>query len=110
MKNWLATVAVRCARRQLRRRKLRTFVGLDTASHSMELADTDISPERKALLSKVYTILDGISVEQRLAWTLRYVEGEKLERVAERCSCSLATAKRRIASAHYKIQAELNNG
>lgn len=110
MKNWLATVAVRCARRQLRRRKLRTFVGLDTATHSMELADNDISPEQKALLAKVYTILDGISVEQRLAWTLRYVEGEKLERVAERCSCSLATAKRRIASAHDKIQAELNNG
>lgn len=110
MKHWLATVAVRCARRQLRRRKLRTFVGLDTAAPSLELADTDISPERKALLVKVYAILDGISVEQRLAWTLRYVEGEKLERVAERCNCSLATAKRRIAAAHDKIQAELSHG
>jgi RNA polymerase sigma-70 factor (ECF subfamily) len=48
-------------------------------------------------------------VEHRVAWTLRYVEGEKLERVAEHCGCSLATAKRRIAAAHAKIQSELED-
>jgi RNA polymerase sigma-70 factor (ECF subfamily) len=109
-KSWLAIIAVRTARRQLRRRRLRTFVGLDTLPPPLELRDQGMSPERRALLSRVYQALDRISVEQRLAWTLRYVEGEKLEQVAEHCACSLATAKRRIATAHARIQGELEDG
>jgi RNA polymerase sigma-70 factor (ECF subfamily) len=69
-----------------------------------------MSPERRALLSRVYQVLDGMDVDQRLAWSLRYVEGEKLEQVAEHCGCSLATAKRRISAAHARIQAELEDG
>ena len=109
-KSWLAIIAVRTARRQLRRRRLRTFVGIDTLAPSLELRDQGMPPERRALLSRVYRVLDHIPVEQRLAWSLRYVEGEKLEQVADHCGCSLATAKRRIASAHARIQAELDDG
>jgi len=109
-KSWIAIIAVRTARRQLRRRRMRSFVGLDALPQPLELRDQGMSPERRALLSRVYQALDGVGVEQRLAWTLRYVEGEKLEQVAEHCGCSLATAKRRIASAHAKIQAELDDG
>ena len=109
-KNWLATIAVRTARRQLRRRRLRQFVGLDQGGPALELPDPQISPEKRALLSRVYEILDRMGVERRLAWTLRYVEGEKLEVVAERCSCSLATVKRRIASAQALLLAEMDDG
>ena len=110
LKGWLATIAVRAARKQLRRRRLRSFVGIDVLSPALELRDTAMSPERRALLARVYAALDRIPVEQRLAWTLRYVEGEKLERVADQCGCSLATAKRRIGAAHARIQAELIDG
>jgi RNA polymerase sigma-70 factor (ECF subfamily) len=109
-KNWLATIAVRTARRQLRRRRLRQFVGLDNGGPALELPDPQISPEKRALLSRVYEILDSMGVERRLAWTLRYVEGEKLEVVAERCGCSLATVKRRIASAQALLLAEMEDG
>jgi RNA polymerase sigma-70 factor (ECF subfamily) len=109
-KSWLAIIAVRTARRQLRRRRLRVFIGIDTLAPSLELRDTGMSPERQALLARVYNVLDKLSVEQRLAWTLRHVEGEKLEQVAEQCGCSLATAKRRIASAHARIQSEMDDG
>jgi RNA polymerase sigma-70 factor (ECF subfamily) len=109
-KNWLATIAVRTARRQLRRRRLRQFVGLDHGGPALELPDPQISPEKRALLSRVYQILDSMGVERRLAWTLRFVEGEKLEVVAERCGCSLATVKRRIASAQALLLAEMDDG
>lgn len=109
-KNWLATIAVRTARRQLRRRRLRQFVGLDSGGPALELPDPQISPEKRALLARVYEILDDMGVERRLAWTLRYVEGEKLEVVAERCGCSLATVKRRIASAQALLLAEMEDG
>ncbi|MDD9944245.1 MAG: sigma-70 family RNA polymerase sigma factor [Myxococcales bacterium] len=110
VKGWLATIAVRTARRQLRRRKLKAMVGLDDRAVALELEDPSLSPEGRALLSRVYEVLDTISVDQRLAWTLRHIEGEKLEDVADRCGCSLATAKRRIAAAHARIQAEFDHG
>lgn len=110
IKHWLATVAVRTARRQLRRRKVRAFVGLDTgAAEGIEIASGGVSPEQRALLAKVYEVLDTIGVEQRLAWTLRHVDGEKLDQVAARCGCSLATAKRRIAAAQARLQAEFDD-
>lgn len=108
-RGWLATVTVRKARRILQRRRMRAFVGFDTAAAGPELRDRGVSPEQRALLARVYETLDRIPVDQRLAWTLRHVEGERLEAVAERCGCSLATAKRRIAAAHARIQTELDD-
>jgi len=108
-RGWLATVTVRKARRMLQRRRVRSFVGLDTAVSSPELRDQGVSPEQRALLARVYETLDQLPVDHRLAWTLRHVEGERLEAVAEKCGCSLATAKRRIAAAHARIQTELDD-
>ena len=108
-KSWLATLTVRAARHQLRRRRLRQFVGLDDRPHAVELRDPALSPEKRALLERLYGILDTLPVEQRLAWTLRHVEGEKLERVATCCGCSLATAKRRIIAAQARLQVELED-
>jgi RNA polymerase sigma-70 factor (ECF subfamily) len=34
-----------------------------------------------------------------VAWSVRHLEGETMERVAELCGCSLSTAKRRVQSA-----------
>lgn len=109
IKGWLSTIAVRTARRRLRMRRVRNFVGMDTPQ-AQALPQPGSTPEENALLARVYTLLDQVSVDKRLAWTLRYVEGERLERVAERCGCSLATAKRRIAATHQFLQAELANG
>jgi RNA polymerase sigma-70 factor (ECF subfamily) len=109
-KNWLATIAVRTARRQLRRRRLRQFVGLDDHVQTLEVNDPGMSPEQRALLSRVYEILEAMPIERRLAWTLRHIDGEKLEQVAERCGCSIATAKRRIVAAHAQLLAEIDDG
>jgi RNA polymerase sigma-70 factor (ECF subfamily) len=109
-KSWLSVVAVRAARRELRRRRVRQFIGLDTPTPPFELQDHGLSADKRSLLSRVYEVLDHMDVDDRLAWTLRHIEGEKLEQVAERCGCSLATAKRRIAAAHTRLQTELHGG
>jgi RNA polymerase sigma-70 factor (ECF subfamily) len=109
VKGWLATIALRTAHRQLRRQRLRPFVGLDDRAVA-ELSAPGVSPENYALLARVDEILAGLPVKRRLAWTLRYVDGEKLELVAERCGCSLTTAKCWIASTHAHLQAEMGGG
>jgi len=110
IRGWLATVAVRTARRRLRTRRLRGAVGLDDECDYGDIASGEASPEQRAILASVYQVLDGLPVNQRLAWTLRYIEGERLERVAELCGCSLATAKRRIKAAHDVIREAVGHG
>ena len=106
-KGWLARIAIRHARATLRRRRLRQFVGLSVLADYYAVAP-GATAEDKALLVRIYTHLETLPANQRIAWTLRYVEGEKLQSVAELSDCSLATVKRRIASADASIRALLN--
>jgi RNA polymerase sigma-70 factor (ECF subfamily) len=103
LKGWLATVTVRVAGRRLRRRRLRLLLGLDRFPGYLELASPDAPPDQRAMIARVYLLLDRIPVRERLAWTLRHVEGEPLDEVARLCGCSLATAKRRIAAARARL-------
>jgi RNA polymerase sigma-70 factor, ECF subfamily len=109
MKGWLATVTVRTARRRLKMRRVKMFLRLDDDPDYGNVAAPGASPEEKALLSRIYAVLDGLPVDQRLAWTLRYVEREQLDDVARLCDVSLATAKRKIAAAQQAISATLGD-
>lgn len=102
-KGWLATVTVRKASLKLRRRRLRGFFGLDERPDYERIA-VGASQEQSVLLGQVYRVLDGLPVQLRVPWVLQRIDGEPLERVAEVCECSLATAKRRIADAQARIE------
>ena len=107
-KGWVATITVRVCAKRLHGRRLRrllvpawtTEVELD----EFEIPKEGLSPEEQVWLKHVYAVLRDISVPLRVAWTLRYLEGERLEHVAKMCRCSLATAKRRISRAHQLIR------
>jgi len=101
---WLARVTVRAARQRLRKRRLRTFLGLDEPTTYDAVIDRSATAEQRALVARVYRVLDGLPANQRIAWSLRYIEGEALEDVASLSGCSLATAKRRIAAAAQEIE------
>ncbi len=107
LRAWLTTVTARMARRRLRTRRLRRMLHLGDAPECLELADQSASPRQRALLAEVYRVLDELPIEERLAWTLRLVEGQSLPEVAQNCGCSLATVKRRVASAQRAISEAL---
>jgi RNA polymerase sigma-70 factor, ECF subfamily len=107
---WLMKVTVRLAWRRLRMRHWRVALGFDGSYDYAEVAGQGrVSPEDAAFLAEVYRILDRMPAGERLAWSLRHVDGERLEDVAERCACSLATAKRWIAAAQARIGKEIGH-
>jgi RNA polymerase sigma-70 factor, ECF subfamily len=107
---WLMKVTVRLAWRRLRMRRFRVALGLDGACDYAEIAHSGrLSPEDGAFLAEVYRILDRMPAGERLAWSLRHVDGEQLEDVASRCACSLATAKRWIATAQARLAKEIGH-
>jgi RNA polymerase sigma-70 factor (ECF subfamily) len=107
---WALSIAVSLVRKRLRRAKLLQWVGLDTLhTEPLELQARDgLSVEARGELAVLDTILKKLPTEHRLAWSLRHVEGEKLEEVARSLGKSLATTKRYIAAAERTISAHVN--
>lgn len=107
-KGWLITIAVNLARTRLRVRKLRQRLGLAVPGVALEVADPSLSPDERVLVAQMNRVLDRLPVNQRIAWTLRHVEGMALDEVAFHCECSLATAKRWIAAAQATLEEALS--
>ena len=98
---WLGSIVVRLVRTRLRRRRFLGSLGLANPE-PIELdavASPNADPESRVLLAQVYSLLQTLPADERIAWTLRYVDRHRLDEVAELCGCSLATAKRRILRA-----------
>jgi RNA polymerase sigma-70 factor, ECF subfamily len=108
-RGWLATVTTRLVRRRLRRRRFRMLFH-SGAHRQEEVPAPGATPEQRAVLARVYEVLESLPTDQRLAWSLRYLEGEPLDAVAAACGCSLATAKRRVSAAKNVIDEVFGDG
>lgn len=107
LRPWLMQITVSLVRRRLRRRRLLGFVGLNRSEADAPLdalASEALDPEACAELAALDRALAALPAEDRIAWVLRYVEGEAMEDVAFACGCSLSTAKRRIAAADTRVR------
>ncbi|HEX2659968.1 MAG TPA: sigma-70 family RNA polymerase sigma factor, partial [Polyangia bacterium] len=85
VKGWLATITVRVVRQQLRRRRVRRLFGLDAANEYADTIDPAASPVDRLMVRTIYRILDEVAVEDRIAFSLHHMEGERLEEVARLC-------------------------
>jgi RNA polymerase sigma-70 factor (ECF subfamily) len=106
-RGWLRLVTVRIVRRRLRRRRLLRFVGLDESPSFEDVPTRGASSEDLVVLRRVYTVLDSLPADLRIAWLLRHGEEERLEDIASACECSLATVKRRIGAAQEQLERRL---
>jgi RNA polymerase sigma-70 factor (ECF subfamily) len=109
LRGWLAVITARLARRRLRSRRWKLWLGVGADHDYTQLADRAASPQDRALLGELYRALDRLPVQHRLAWTLRHAEGLELIDVAQACDCSLATVKRWIAAAEAVLRMEVDH-
>lgn len=99
---WVTRIAIRQVHRRYRRRRLLRALGLDRGEDDLALEhqmDSAAGPEALAAVRELARMLETLGARERIAWTLRHIEGCKLEEVAASLGVSLATAKRAIASA-----------
>lgn len=106
-RGWLATVTTRLVARRLRRRRFRRL--FLASPRGQEVPAAGATPEQRALLRRLYEVLESLPTAERVAWSLRYLEGEPLDTVASACGCSLATAKRRVSAAKKVIDEVFGN-
>lgn len=108
-RGWLGSIVVNEVRGRLRKNRFLRVLRLQSAEpvDLDSLASPAAGPEVRAQLAQIYTLLRLMVTEERIAWTLRFVEHYRLEEVAELCGCSLATVKRRLVSAQRFLQEHL---
>jgi RNA polymerase sigma-70 factor, ECF subfamily len=100
---WVRSVTVNAVYSELRKRSVRRLFVAVQAIAPEQFEDSVANAESRDLLAKVYTELDRMPVAERMAFSIRYIDGKPLQEVAELCGCSLATAKRRIARANERF-------
>jgi len=104
-RSWLLSIVVSLVKKRLRRQRLLTWVGLESLTDVTldQQAQSHLTVEARNELRALDAKLRELPPAHALAWSLRYVEGEKLEDVAEAMNKSLATTKRYIAAAERHI-------
>lgn len=103
VRSFLVGIAIRVARGELRRRRLRRWLHLTVDGVLPEESGPAVDLPAREALRRLYAILDKVDDESRLAFVLRYVRGLELTDVAASLGVSLATAKRRISHAQERI-------
>ncbi len=104
---WLRSILVHRTGKLLRRRRLLERLGLGRGSLNVDpdaliakSTPADVATELRALYSKI----EALPTDLRIALVLRKVEGYTLEEVAEISGASLATVKRRITRAEGRLR------
>jgi RNA polymerase sigma-70 factor, ECF subfamily len=105
-RGWLKSIVVRTTCKRLRRRRLLTRLGL-RRPEPIELDALPIAnsapAEVVAELRLIFSLIDELPVQERVALVLHRVEGMTLPEVAEQMKLSLTTVKRRIAAAEQAV-------
>ena len=96
---WLRRIAVRRARRWLRKRWVTRWFRERDVDAVPDLIDSSASPEDRAQVARIYRRLESLPHNERMVWVLRLVEGETLESIAEMLGCSMSTVQRRLRAA-----------
>jgi RNA polymerase sigma-70 factor (ECF subfamily) len=98
-------VAIRMARSELRRRRLRRWLMLTDAGAPPDVAGEEVDADAREAVLRLYALLDGIDDRRRMVFVLRHIEGLELTEVASALDLSLATTKRHLAKVTARIRA-----
>jgi RNA polymerase sigma-70 factor, ECF subfamily len=99
LRSWITGIAVHKARKLIRRRKIRKLVRLVAPHELFDYEAASPSAEVSEALRQTYRVLAQLPTDERIAFTLRQIDGMELLAIAEQTRVSLATVKRRVARA-----------
>jgi RNA polymerase sigma-70 factor (ECF subfamily) len=97
LRSFVYSVAVRMLKWELRRRRVRRFLMLSPSGELPEIAVQGADQEARDVLRRFYAVLERLSAEERLLFTLRHLERLTVKEMAETLPISAATIKRRLS-------------
>lgn len=102
---WMTSIAVFTARGRIRRRTRRRVFWINDTGEPPDIPTAGCDPEEREALRLTYHILSLMPADERIAFSLRFIEGMELEETARACRVSLSTVKRRLSRAQGRFAA-----
>lgn len=109
MRGFVASICLGVARNELRRRKIRSIVGLAEPGDLPAPAVEGASEESRETARRLYAILGRLSAEERSLFVTRYIEQMELAEVAAAHTMSMTTTKRRLARMTHRVAAMMQS-
>lgn len=103
LKEWLRGITLLVARNTLRTRRRRRWLTFLAPEELPDIPADTLSTDASEALVRTYRTLEKLPTEERIAFTLRFVEGMEVREVAETCEVSLSTIKRRLERAQERF-------
>ncbi len=103
LRGYLASVAVRQAALEIRKRKVRRWVGLSTTGELPERETSGEDVEGRAALRALNRVLDKLSSRRRMAFVLRHVQGLEMLEAAAALDVSESTLRRELNTAREQV-------
>lgn len=100
LRGYLASVAVRLAANEIRKRRVRRWVGLSPTGELPERATERVDPVHREVLEALHRTLERLSTRRRMAFVLRHVHGLEMLETAAALGISESTVRRELESAH----------
>ncbi len=101
LKGWILKVATSVGLDEYRRRQRAREHRL--CDHGYEPSASSAPPEVRRALRDAYRVLSILPQQEQQVFTLRYIDGLELEKIADACEISLATVKRRLGRAAVRF-------
>jgi RNA polymerase sigma-70 factor, ECF subfamily len=100
LRSFVYSFAIRVLKTELRKRKLRAWLPLETVP---DLRNQVQTVESRDLLRKLYVLLDRLSTRDRLVFVLRRMESMTVDEIATHMDLSTSTVKRSIVHASSRL-------
>lgn len=104
VRGYLATMAVRQAAQEIRRRKVRRLVGLSSTGELPEQPTAPADSEHREAVAALHRVLSRLSDRRRMAFILRQVQGLEMLEVAQALDISESTLRRELTTARNFIE------
>ena len=107
VRGFLLSICLGVARNELRRARVRRWLGLTSSGELPEIPVAATDVEAREAARHLYQVLDRVSAEDRSLFLTRYVEKMEIMDIALAHGMSFGTAKRRLARAAKRIGARM---
>lgn len=103
LKAFIIAIAIRTARYEIRRARVRRWVGLSRTAELPDLRVVNADTDSQHALIHFYQALNRINERDRAAFVLRFIEGMEAAEVAAALDVSVPTARRCFTRAWERI-------
>ncbi len=103
LRPFVTSTTVFVARETLRRRARKRWLVFTAPAELPDIELPSATPEVRRAVLELYRVLAKLSLDERVAFSLRYIEGMELTEVAWATDVSLSTIKRRLKAAEARF-------